>query len=251
MQNLDGLIWLLGLLGLLFVLQKLLHHETQAIFYLLSGRSDIAYALFSLLLLPGVLLHEVSHYLMARLLGVQTGRFSLLPSVLGDGQLPLGFVETERTDWMRDSLIGASPLLAGCLFVGYAGSVHLNLPAIWQGFIDNGLAFLLQTFPKLYLQSDFWLWFYLVFAVSSTMFPSSADRRAWLPLGLIILLLFGIIWVSGAVSWLVLQFVTTLNQAFKAIAGVFGISIFIHLIILTPVWLLRMCLNYWRGSVLS
>src|SRR3990170_5216778 len=101
----------------------------------MPGRSEIARAFFSLLFFPGVLLHETSHYLAARLLGVKTGRFSLLPQPLPDGRLRLGFVETTGTDLLRDALIGVAPLVAGGAFVIYAGLLRLGLPALWDGFV--------------------------------------------------------------------------------------------------------------------
>ena len=107
--NTDGVLYLLILLGPLFILQRSLHRETQAIFLLLTRRTELAIILFSLLFFPGILLHESSHYLTARLLGVRTGKFSLVPRVQPGGRLQLGYVETASSDWLRDALIGAAP----------------------------------------------------------------------------------------------------------------------------------------------
>src|SRR5512145_1583640 len=103
------------MLGPLLFAQRWLHRETQLVFLLLTRSARLALGLFSLLFFPGVLLHELSHYLMARLLGVRTGRFSLLPELMPDGKLRLGFVETAETDIVRDALIGAAPLISGCI----------------------------------------------------------------------------------------------------------------------------------------
>ena len=77
-----GVGWLLLVLGPLLLLQRRLHWEIQAVFLLLTRRVDISVYLFSILFFPGILLHETSHYVMARVLGVRTGRFSLLPQPL-------------------------------------------------------------------------------------------------------------------------------------------------------------------------
>ena len=90
----EGLVWFLLLLGPFLFLQRSLHREVQAFFLLLTRRQDISIVIFSLLFFPGVLLHETSHYLMARLLNVRTGRFSIIPRPLPDGHLQLGYVET-------------------------------------------------------------------------------------------------------------------------------------------------------------
>ena len=64
LSNLDGLWWLLLLLGPLLLLQRSLHREIQVLFLVVTRRPDIAIALFSVLFFPGVLLHEGSHYLV-------------------------------------------------------------------------------------------------------------------------------------------------------------------------------------------
>ena len=69
-------------------------------------------------------------------LRVRTGRFSLLPKMLPDGHLRLGFVETARVDVVRDALIGLAPLLSGAVGVGAAMLVIRLLSGVQlpQGF---------------------------------------------------------------------------------------------------------------------
>ena len=130
---LDGLGWLLLMLGPLLFAQRWLHREIQILFLLLTRKPVIALGLFSLLFFPGVLLHELSHYLVARLLGVRTGRFSLLPSLMADGKLRLGYVETAGSDVVRDALIGTAPLLSGGAAVAFLGINRLGLvPLPWR-----------------------------------------------------------------------------------------------------------------------
>ncbi|NTW44018.1 MAG: hypothetical protein HGB14_06190, partial [Anaerolineaceae bacterium] len=73
--------------------------------------------MFSLLLLPGVLIHEVSHLISAIILRVKVLKFSIVPRSLKNGQLRMGYVETKRTDFIRDSIIGIAPLIAGLLLI--------------------------------------------------------------------------------------------------------------------------------------
>ena len=135
----DGILWLLLLLGPLLFLQRALHREIQTVFLLITRRPEIAVAMFSMLFFPGVLLHESSHYLMAKILGVRTGRVSLIPESIEGNRLRLGFVETSTTDILRDALIGTAPLLAGGLFVAYAGIVHLDLLSVWDGLASGNI----------------------------------------------------------------------------------------------------------------
>jgi hypothetical protein len=133
------------MLGPLLLLQRGLHREIQAVFLLITRRSDLAIALFSLLFFPGVLLHESSHYVMAKLLRVPTGKVSLIPQSIEGNRLRLGFVETGKTDILRDALIGAAPMLTGGLFVAYAGIMRLDLLSVWDGLSSGSLESTLES----------------------------------------------------------------------------------------------------------
>lgn len=251
MTSLDGLWWLLVLIGPLLFLQRWLNHEIQAVFLLLTRRAEVALAIFSLLFFPGVLLHEASHYLVAFILGVRVGRFSLIPRLLPQGKakngqtarLQLGFVETARTDIVRDALIGAAPLIFGGAFVAYAGLAKLGLDTLWNDILSEQTGILQTIQVGIHSHPDFWLWFYLAFAVSSTMLPSASDRRAWLPIGLSSVLLLGLGLLSGAGPYLIHHLAGPLNQTLRAVAAVVGISLGIQLVFAIPVYGLRRFLN--------
>ena len=115
LSSFDGLLWLLAASVLLVVLQRSLHREIQAFFLILTRRIGLTEAIFALIFLPGVFLHELSHFLMAKLLGVPTGKFSLIPQAQPNGKLRLGYVETASGGFVRDALIGAAPLVTGSL----------------------------------------------------------------------------------------------------------------------------------------
>jgi hypothetical protein len=248
--NLDGLFWLVLFIGPLLLFQRGLHREVQAVLLLLTRRSDITLMLFSLLFFPGVLLHESSHFLVARILGVRTGRFSLLPRPLGNGRLQLGFVETASTDWLRDALIGAAPLVAGGAFVAYAGLARLGLVELWERMLFDASAALATALPETLSRPDFWLWFYLSVTVSSTMLPSASDRRAWLPIGSILALLIAISLLVGAGPWMMVHLAPVMDRVLRSVAVVFAISVLVHLVFLLPLWLMhRLLANLLRMDV--
>jgi len=237
--NLDGLGWLLLLLGPLLFAQRWLHREIQLVLFLLTRQPTLAVGVFSLLFFPGVLLHELSHYLMARLLGVRTGRFSLLPSIMADGKLRLGYVETAGSDLFRDALIGTAPLISGGVAVAYLGINRLGLAPLAAYFSLSDWASFWEGVSSLTSLPDFWIWFYLAFAISSTMLPSTSDRRAWLPLAVAALIVLGLALLAGAGPWMLENLAPWLNLAFRALASVFGISLALHLALLFPFRLLR------------
>ena len=234
--------FLVGVIGLA-ILQRKLHNEIQTVLFLITKRIDLALAIFSILFLPGVLLHELSHYFMARLLKVPVGRLSIIPQPLPDGRLRLGYVETASTDFLRDALIGAAPLITGSLFVAYAGLVHLNFAAIWEQLALGQISSLLPAFSQVSNQPDFWIWFYIIFVVSSTMFPSATDRRAWSPILLTLGLFVALLLISGAGPWLWTNLGSGLLSIVHILSLIYILSAFVHLIILPPLWLLRVSLE--------
>lgn len=247
LASLDGFLWLSGALTALVLFQRALHREMQAVFLLLTRHPTITQVLFAVLFLPGVFLHEFSHWLAALLLGVPTGRFSLLPQVQPDGRLRLGYVEADSGGVLRDALIGAAPLLSGSLFVAFAASNRLGLLPLWDALQAGQGEQAWQVLRALPQLPDFWLWFYLTFAVSSTMLPSASDRHAWLPVGLSAAALLGLAILAGAGEWMLLQLAPPLNRFLRALALVFGLSALLHALLLLPFWALHRLLSRLTG----
>ncbi|MFO7682523.1 MAG: hypothetical protein R6X34_20995, partial [Chloroflexota bacterium] len=86
-------IWVTLAFIVLLFLQRWIHTHLHGLSLLITGKPEYAVILYALVLFPGVLLHELSHWLAASLLGVRTGRFSLLPRRQPDGSIQLGYVE--------------------------------------------------------------------------------------------------------------------------------------------------------------
>lgn len=247
MINWGTFLYLLLLLVPLLYLQRFLQREIQAIFLLITRQPEISMALFSLMFLPGVLLHESSHFLMAHLVGVRTGRFSIIPKKLEGGRIQLGYVETASSDFFRDALIGVAPLVTGGIFVAFGGASRLGLNTIWESLTQGQISSISLAVKTVVDRPDFWLWFYLIFAVSSTMMPSASDRRAWLPLILVMVFLLGLVLLIGVGPWLLSRFGSAFKAALDAITMVFGITVLIHLILLTPAWIIRKIISRMMG----
>ncbi len=235
LSSFAGLFWFVIALLPLAVLQRLLHREIQAAFLILSRSPEFTITLFSIIFVPGVLLHELSHYLAAVVLGVPAARFSLLPQMLPDGRLQLGYVETVKTDIVRDSLIGAAPLFAGGSLVAYLSITRLGLLPMWD-VLRNGQFNLfwlgLTLLPQV---RDFPLWFYLIFTISSTMLPSRSDRHAWLPLGVAVMILIALAILAGAGPWMLAHLAPRLDSFLSATAVIFGLSAALHAALILPI----------------
>jgi len=234
MNELQGFVWFVFMLVPLVLLQRLLHREIQAVFLILTRDVRLTMGIFSFIFLPGVFLHEMSHFLMAKILRVPTGRFSIFPQPLPDGRLQLGYVETAKADIVRDSLIGAAPLIIGTIFVSYVSLFQLDMRILWDTLRNGQLNLFWMGIHALTRAQDFYLWFYLTFAVSSTMMPSESDRHAWLELVVSVGVIFGIALLIGAGPWMLNNVAPLLSRFLSSVAVIFGLSSAVHVFLVLP-----------------
>jgi hypothetical protein len=169
---------------------------------LLTGNKNWAVVLYAIVLFPGVLLHEISHWITATLLGVRTGSFSVLPRTKSDGSIQLGYVEYYKTSSVgpiRESLIGSAPLVAGTAVIILIGFYVFDVTTLAAAVEAGDIDLLTQAIGALFATGDFLLWLYLIFAISNAMMPSASDRRAW-PAFALILFVFAVLlyllWLS-------------------------------------------------------
>jgi hypothetical protein len=211
-------------LAALVSLSRWISRQVQVIGLRLTRNEQVTLLAYYLLMLPGILLHELSHVAAARLLGLRVGKLALGPHKRGR-YIELGSVQVGSGGPVRDSLVGLAPFLAGTavlLAVGYLVFDVQQLGLAWQ---KDGWGQLLEVAGRMSRVPDFWLWAYLVFAVSNAMTPSPADRQPWLIasiyLGCALVLAYLLggsapVWasmpaqVAGAVQMLTLAFLLTL-----------------------------------------
>jgi hypothetical protein len=247
-SSFPGLIWFLLMLAPLIFLQRALHREIQAAVFIASGgNARLTMAVFSFLFLPGVILHEFSHFIVAKILFVRTRGFSIIPKMMPEGYLRMGYVEVAESDIVRDSLIGAAPLILGNLAVAYIAIYRLHLIPLWDVLRHGQMNLFWMGITLLPGVPDFALWFYLTFAISSTMLPSQSDRHAWLPLGVSVVVLIGLALFAGAGSWMLLNLAPPLNAFLRSVATLLGLSAAVHAILIPPVMLLHKLLARWLG----
>ena len=239
LSALDGLLWLLGTVAVFIFLQRALHREIQAAFLILTRRPGLTQTIFAIIFFPGVVLHETSHFIAAKILGVTTGQFSLIPQAEPGGKLRLGYVETGSGGFLRDALIGAAPLFTGCILVALSAIYLLHLLPLWS-FIQKadwgGFWAGLAQAPK---SPDFWLWFYLTFTISSSMMPSASDRHAWLPLVGLAAAVLAVALIAGAGPWMLVHLAPGLNTVLQALALIFGLSGVLHVLLILPFMLMH------------
>jgi hypothetical protein len=219
----------------------------QVVFLLLTRSHRASVILFSLIFLPGVFLHELSHFLTAKLLRVPTGRFSLIPKPLPNGNIRMGYVEVGRADIVRDSLIGIAPLVSGSLFLAFAGMERLGFGTLLDVLANGQFDLFWKGLTLLPQMDNFALWFYLAFVVSSMMMPSESDRHSWMQLGLWTAALLALGIFAGAGGWMLENLAPSLNNFLGSVATLFGLSAVLHMMLLPPVMLVHRLLTRLTG----
>lgn len=188
-------------------IRRRLVFEIQGASLILTGNPKVGVYLYSLFFLPGTILHELSHWLMAEILQVPTGKFEVLPDLEGSvkGEERLGYVMTGKTGPFRGFLIGFAPLFTGIMMLIILGYVLNNLwgTAPWWQLV---------------------LTVYGLIVVGNSMIVSGADRRNWpliAILGAVVIVLFWRLDLSLSPELLTLfsQILIRINQALGLTIG--------------------------------
>ncbi len=170
---------------LLVYVEKWIHSHLYGVGWLLTDDKKSATALYYVLLLPGVFVHEFAQYLVAGALNIKIKRVIAWPEAQDDGTLRLDFVQIKKAGRVSTAIIGAAPLIVGLALVWVISNHVLNLEDLLTALGKGDLNLLGPALQKLVRTRDFFLWLYLVFAISNAMLPTPSDRQGWpLVLGL-------------------------------------------------------------------
>ena len=177
------------LLPLLWVKRWITNH-LQELSMRWVGDPDVALIVYFVIVLPGVVVHELSHWLMASLLGVRVRKLTIGPVRKGRSRRVSGVLELARIeDPVRASLIGLAPLLGGSAVILLIGHFVLGVGELTEVVLLEGVDGILASLDHVIHVADFGLWLYLVFAVSNAMLPSVSDMATVRP----VLIFLGIV----------------------------------------------------------
>ncbi len=170
----------LALTLLYFSGRFLLWHLTHLVHHNGGGRRFLI-ILWSLVFLPGTIIHELSHFFTAILVGARTGKIEIFPEFLDDdedGGVALGSVQTQKLNMVQGVLVGLAPFFVGLALLVWLGFV------LQQSYVD-------QNYTALLFQG------YLFFTISNSFFPSKSDLTHVIPATIISTILVLVLWFIG------------------------------------------------------
>ncbi len=223
----------------LLVLKRWLSRHLYGLGLLLTGKHDIAILVYFVLLFPGVLAHELSHWLSAKLLRVPTGRISIGPTKKGGGATRFGSVSVAKTDPLRGSLIGLAPLLTGTILILVIAYLVFGLAAPEELPINLGAEDMLWTLRGYLAVPNFWLWVYLIFSISNAMLPSETDRQAWFSLALYCMLAILVLYGLGLLQQVPYEISIPFLNALNHLSFAFLVTIIVDGAVIVVVFLLE------------
>lgn len=159
----------------LFFLSKQLTRSLSLFLYTLKFNQTACTIIIAILFLPGTVIHELAHLLMAHLLFVPTGAISLLPKLEGSS-IRMGSVVVAKTDRFRSLLIGVAPFVVGLTILFFSFVL----------FLPN-----LHSF-------NYWLiilFVYVLFVMTNSMFSSKRDLEGAGLLGIVCILAIGSLYI--------------------------------------------------------
>jgi hypothetical protein len=235
------------LLALLWV-KRLITHSLQDLSIGLVNDPDVALIIYFVIVFPGVVVHELSHWVMAKLLGVRVSWPKIGPVRKGrSSRVSLGSVRVGKVDWARASLIGVAPLLGGSAVILLIGSRILGMDEITAAMAGQGFEGFLDGLAQMVRVPDFWLWLYIIFSVSNAMLPSESDMATVRP----VLIFLGtaaavVLFVTG-IPAIPPGVVAGVNGIAAYLATAFGLTLVVDLVFMVVIGLLLLLTRQVRG----
>lgn len=213
---------------LLFLFSRSLTNSIARLLYKISRSKVFTYNALAVIFLPGTIIHEIAHMLIAGIMFVPSGDMEIFPQI-EDDNVRFGSVKIAQSDPIRRFIIGVAPVIFGLILMFAV------------------LVFSLQYFNS---STPWWqiaLVIFLVFEIANTMFSSSKDMEGALVLFLVIFSLI-VVFVatlyftnnlSSFFNWLLSVNSINLSDQLKQLVTLLLIPLGIDLVFIIPVKILR------------
>lgn len=203
----------------MFLFSRSLTNALARLLYKISHSRSFTFNGLAVIFLPGTLIHEIAHMLIAGLFFVPSGDLTIFPEIEGD-EVRFGSVKIAQSDPIRRFIIGVAPVIFGMFLI---------------------LAVLFLSLQFYTSATPWWqiaLIVFLVFEVANTMFSSKKDMEGAVILFVIFFVIVGAFLGALYYTNLLLPFLSwissinypNLTEFFRKSAGLMLIPIGLDLI---------------------
>ncbi len=197
------LILLCTELIILFFISQWLTQSLFELCLLVFRARSVGITIITILNFPGTVIHELSHLFTAEVLGVHTGKLTLVPESIQEDTIKAGSVMITQTDPFRRYLIGLAPTVTGLV----------SITALSY--------FLSQQYSPITLLTV--LYFYLLLTIGNSMFSSSEDLKGFIPFIITLAIMAGTAYFAGfriGITGPALSVATTILDALTKSLGI-------------------------------
>jgi hypothetical protein len=196
---------------------------------------QIAAWLYVLVLLPGILLRELSRWIAAGMLGQRITFIIPKPEVDDDGIVRTNFLDYRTLNPVYIGIIAAAPAVVGFALMLAISYGVLNLPELLALLGNADSVALREAFSRLLGRADLPLWIYLLFTITNTMLPTVRELRStwflWLMFGGFMLFLL----ILGMYNAILLLLAGPIATAVYTLATVYGSVALVNLMMLVVI----------------
>jgi hypothetical protein len=221
-------------------IQRYIHRHLFGVGFIISKQRGLATLLFYLALGPGVILHEISRYLVAGMFRIIPTGISFFPEEQQDGTFDLGFVQFGLIlNPVYRAIIDLVPLSVGIVAVIAIGGWALG----WTDFISSlrtmDIYVIGPAAQTLVNKPDFVLWSYILFGITNTMIPTRKEARGlWLPIAMLVAFL-SVFAVFGVWQAIVRLMNGPVANIVYGLTAVFGVVLFINCLAASLLWIIE------------
>ncbi|PJF42449.1 MAG: hypothetical protein CUN50_04100 [Candidatus Thermofonsia Clade 1 bacterium] len=142
------------------------------------GKKERAAWIYILVLLPGILLRELSRWTVAGMLGQKPTFITPGPQIDDDGVVHFRLFHYTILNPVYIGILAATPMVVGFSIMLAISYGALNLPQLLALLGSAESAALRQAFGALLSRADLPIWIYLLFTITNTMLPTLRELRS-------------------------------------------------------------------------
>jgi len=198
-------------------------------FFHLTRSQQVAVVLYALFFLPGTLVHEFAHWMMAKILGVRTAGFHVLPQLGKKGEIQLGSVDVRGGNIVAHTLIGMAPMLLGGAVTLALSFYLVDVDALYAAVRSEQFGNVFEVAMDAFTHPDALILLYLLFTISGSMFLSASDRAPIQQMALYLAAVLLPLYLFGFIPAIPEKWTQVIGAVFTVFASGLAVALAVHL----------------------